>query len=141
MGTVEERFTISDLVNIATEMASQNPESPLASLPSIILDPAQDELAVTLVANYMPSMSEKDIRRMVKELREQSYAVIYKETLIKNLPVVTALKPYDEISFPPETIDLQKARLIFRKVFMTELEVRAMINTDDWNEEGVRYCS
>ena len=137
MGTVEERFTISDLVNIATEMASQNPESPLASLPSIILDPAQDELAVTLVANYMPSMSEKDIRRMVKELREQSYAVIYKETLIKNLPVVTALKPYDEISFPPETIDLQKARLIFRKVFMTELEVRAMINTDDWNEEGV----
>jgi hypothetical protein len=137
MGTREQRFTISDLVNMASEAFKQNPDSPLASIPSLILDPEKDEIVVSLMSNFLPQYPEKEIRRMVVEMREKGYATVYEEVLLKSLPSVVTLKPYDEISFPPETIDLQKARLVFRKVFMTELEVRAMVQTDQWDEEGV----
>jgi len=137
MGTREQRFTISDVVNMASEAFKQNPDSPLSSIPSLIVDETKDEMTVSLIMNFLPNFSEKEIRKMVKELREQGYTTVYDEILIKSLPVVTTLKPYDEISFPPETIDLQKARIVFRKLFMTELEVRAMIGTDKWDEEGV----
>ncbi len=137
MGTREQRFTISDMVNMAMEMAQGNPEAPIASLPSLLIDPTKDELSIALVTPLLPQFSEKELRRMLKELREKGYATVYEEVLMKNLPVVTTLKPYDEVSFPPETIDIQKARVIFKKVFMTELEVRAMIATDEWDEEGV----
>lgn len=137
MGTREQRFTISDMVNMASEMAQGNPDAPIASLPSLIIDPANDELSIALVAPLLPQFPEKELRRMLKELREKGYTTIYEEVVMKNLPVITSLKPYDEVSFPPETIDIQKARVIFKKVFMTELEVRAMINTDEWDENGV----
>jgi hypothetical protein len=137
MGTREQRFTISDMVNMASEMAQGNPEAPIASLPSLLIDPTKDELSIALVTPLLPQFSEKELRRMLKELRERGYATVYEEVLMKNLPVITTLKPYDEVSFPPETIDIQKARVIFKKVFMTELEVRAMIATDEWSEEGV----
>lgn len=137
IGMREQKFTITDLVNMAQQAAVNNPESPLASLPAMVMNKEQEELAVAIAQSALPTYEEKEIRRMVKELREEGFTSIYEESIIKNLPVVTALKPYDEITFPPETIDLQKARIIFRRVYMTEVEVRSMINTDQWNEEAI----
>jgi len=137
MGMREQKFTITDLVNMAQQAAVNNPQSPLASLPSMVMNKEQEELAVAVAQSALPTYEEKEIRRMVKELREEGFTSIFEEAIMKNLPVVTALKPYDEITFPPETIDLQKARIVFRRVYMTEVEVRAMINTDGWSEEGI----
>mgnify|MGYP006275520539 CR=1 FL=1 len=137
MGTREQRFTISDLVNMASEAYKANPDSPLSSIPTLILDPQKDELTATLIMNFLPNHPEKEVRKMIVDMREKGYATVYDEVLLKSLPVVTTLKPYDEITFPPETIDLQKARVVFRKLFMTELEIRSMIGTDNWDEEGV----
>ncbi len=137
MGTREKKFTISDLIQTVNELAQGNPESPLLALPNYIADKEMEDIAVSLIMNLMPDKTENFIKKAVRELRGQGYTTLYEEVLIKNLPTVTTLKPYDEISFPPETIDLQKARVVFRKVFMTELEVRAMINTDEWMEGGV----
>lgn len=137
IGMREQKFSITDLVNMAQQSAANNPESPLSSLPAMVMDKEKEEIAVAVAMSALPSYEEKEIRRMVKELREEAVTTIYEEAVMKNLPVVTALKPYDEITFPPETIDLQKARLIFRRVYMTEVEVRAMINTDQWNEDAV----
>ena len=137
MGMREQRYTITDLVNVAQEAAQSNPQSPIASLPAMVMDKDKEDMAVTIAMSVMPNYGEKEIRRMVKELREQSVTTVYDEVLMRNFPVATALKPYDEITFPPETIDLQKARIIFRRVYMTEVEVRAMVNTDQWNYDAV----
>lgn len=137
MGMREQRYTITDLVNVAQEAAQNNPNSPLASLPAMVMDKEKEDMAVTIAMTALSKYGEKEVRRMVRELREQAVTSMYDETLIRNFPVITGLKPYDEITFPPETIDLQKARIIFRRVYMTEVEVRAMINTDQWNEDAV----
>lgn len=137
LGTRENRFTMSDLVDLGARLSQGNQTSPMFNIGALVADEAQEDIAVSLLVSALPQYSEKEIIRMVKEMRSQGYATVYSETVLRNMPSVTALKPYDEISFPPETIELQKARIIFRKVFMTELEVRAMIQTDGWDEEGV----
>ena len=136
-GSVEERFTIADLINVTQEALSKNPESPLAQLPTLIMDETKEDLAVSIIVGHLPNFEEKEVKRIVRDLRNDGITKIYNQVLVKNMPVVTALKPYDEITFPPETIDLQKARLIFRRVYMTELEVRAMANTEGWNEDAI----
>lgn len=137
MGTQETKFTLSDLVTMSAELSEGNLDSPVASIPQFVIDKDKEDLAVSIIASVKPEYEEKQIRQMVQDLRMKGYTTIYSETILKNLPQVTTLKPYDEVTFPPETIDFQKARIVFRKVFMTELEVRAMIRTDEWDEEGV----
>lgn len=137
MGVSETKFTLSDLVNMSAEMAQGNPDSPVANIAQFVIDKDKEDIAVSIITSVKPEYDEKQARKIVQDLRMQGYTTIYNEIILKSLPQITTLKPYDEISFPPETIDLQKARVVFRKVFMTELEVRAMIRTDGWSEEGV----
>jgi len=137
MGIQETKFTLSDLVNLAAEMSQQNPNSPVAGIAEFVIDKEKEDLAVSIISSVKPDFSEKQVRKIVVDLRTQGYTKIYSETVLKNLPQVTSLKPYDEITFPPETIELQKARVVFRKVFMTELEVRAMERNDEWDAEGI----
>lgn len=137
MGMSETKFTLSDLVNMSAEMAQGNPDSPVANIAQFVIDKDKEDIAVSIITSVKPEYDEKQARKIVQDLRTQGYTTIYNEIILKSLPQITALKPYDELTFPPETIDLQKARVVFRKVFMTELEVRAMIRTDQWDEEGV----
>jgi hypothetical protein len=137
MGMSETKFTLSDLVNMSAEMAQGNPDSPVANITQFVIDKDKEDIAVSIITSVKPEYDEKQARKIVQDLRTKGYTTIYNEIILKSLPQITTLKPYDEITFPPETIELQKARVVFRKVFMTELEVRAMIRTDEWDEEGV----
>lgn len=137
MGMSETKFTLSDLVNMSAEMAQGNPDSPVANIAQFVIDKDKEDIAVSIITSVKSEYDEKQARKIVRDLRMQGYTTIYSEIILKSLPQVTSLKPYDEITFPPETIELQKARVVFRKVFMTELEVRAMVRTDQWDEEGV----
>jgi hypothetical protein len=79
-------------------------------------------------------------KRIADELMVSGTTTFNQEYAVSNAPVVAALKPYDEICFPPETLDLQDARVIFRRTFMTEVELREMIKTSDWDEEFVNQA-
>lgn len=85
----------------------------------------------------MLGISAEDARRVADELMTAGTSTFNQEYAVSNAPVVAALKPFDEICFPPETLDLQDARVIFRRTFMTEVELREMIKTADWSEEFV----
>lgn len=82
-------------------------------------------------------LSKEDAARVADELMSAGVATFNQEYAVSNSPVVAALKPFDEICFPPETLDLQDARVIFRRTFMTEVELREMIKTAQWDEEFV----
>jgi hypothetical protein len=82
-------------------------------------------------------ISSADASRVADEMMTAGTSTFNQEYAVSNAPVVAALKPFDEICFPPETLDLQDARVIFRRTFMTEVELREMIKTADWSEEFV----
>lgn len=94
------------------------------------------DLAANLIANALQT-DEQEGRRIVSELLASGTSTFSQQYNRSNLPVVAAMKPYEEISFPPETLDLQDARVIFRRTFMTEVELREMIKTDGWDEKFV----
>jgi len=136
-GLREQTINISQIVDMATA-AQQEGQDPLtAGLPQYIMNPQSEDFAVSLLAERLPTLKEKDIRKMVRDLRTFGVASTFEETIIKNLPSVTALKPFDEISFPPETIEFQKARVVFRRLFMSEVELRSMERNDGWDIEAI----
>jgi hypothetical protein len=115
-------------------MAQQSPpDSLLASLPQMIGDPERESEVAQLVMDYVPGMKKWGARKVVKALRETGQAEFPVPYLCKNAPVVVALKPYDDVLFPPETIDLQRARVIFRRQFMSEVELRSKVTDEEWD--------
>ena len=117
------------------QMAQQSGSETLMELPQLIMT-AQDQAAAIIQA-AMPNVTLTDAKRMVKELAKTGQTSYDEEYVSKNLPEIVALKPWDEIIFPPEVADLQRARVIFRRTWMSEVELREKITTEGWNPEWV----
>jgi hypothetical protein len=90
------------------------------------------DLTSSILANAL-SCPEPEAKRIAEELLSAGAATYREQYAVSNAPAVAALKPFDEICFPPETLDLQDARVIFRRTFMTEVEMRELIETDGWD--------
>lgn len=106
----------------------------LAQLPMLIVE--QPDVAASIVQAAL-GIDLSECKRMVKELAETGETSYDEEYVSRNLPTVQALKPWDEIIFPPETADLQRSRVIFRRTWMSEVELREKITTDGWDPDWV----
>jgi hypothetical protein len=137
MATRFQTIRIDEIKAMSEQALAQDPTSPLGKLAEAVMDPAQEDFAVDLVTMYLKDMALKDLKKAIRSLREKGVANIPEQYVSKNLPCAVALKPFDEISFPPETIDLQRARVVFRRTFMTELELRQMAESDGWDKDFV----
>jgi hypothetical protein len=84
--------------------------------------------------------SKKEAERIGNDLISTGATTYQQQYAVSNAPAIAALKPFDEICFPPETLDLQDARVIFRRTFLNEVELRELIETDDWDEEFVNQA-
>jgi len=130
--------TMDDINQMVQTVMQQNPNSLMKALPAAILDPTQQDFAVSLLESFLSTIKQKDIIKGVIDLRETGKCQIPEVYQSKNLPAISALKPFDEISFPPETIEIQDARVIFRRCFMSEMELRSMAEKEGWSDEFVQ---
>lgn len=117
------------------ELAQQSGSETLLTLPRLIAE--QSEAAYGILQSAIPTLSLTDAKRVVRELSETGQSSVDEEYVSKNLPEIVALKPWDEIIFPPETADLQRSRVIFRRTWMSEVELREKITTEGWNPDWV----
>lgn len=126
-----QQITMEQVAQLAQASGSQA----LSELPMLIME--RPEEAAALIQAAMPDLSESETRRMVSELAETGVTTKDEEYVSRNLPDIVALKPWDEIIFPPETADLQRSRVIFRRTWMSEVELREKITTEGWNADWV----
>ena len=117
------------------ELAQQSGSQTLMELPQLIAN--APEQAANILMLGLPQLKQSDANRMVKELAKTGQTTMDEEYVSKNLPEIVALKPWDEIIFPPETADLQRSRVIFRRTWMSEVELREKITTEGWNPDWV----
>lgn len=129
-----QALTLEEVLAMAQQAA---PDTLMASLPGMIADPEKEGEVAQVLMDYVPGMKKRAARKVVKGLREEGTAEFPVPYLCKNAPVVVALKPYDDVLFPPETIDLQKARVIFRRQFMSEVELRSKVTDEGWDSAFV----
>jgi hypothetical protein len=128
-----QRVSMEEIAGIAQQAEG----SAIADLPNLIANKATRDQAVQLLLTVMPDMELSDAKELVDDLRETGEGKVEEQYVRKNLPCVMALKPFDEIAFPPETLDLQNARVIFRRIYMTEVEVRSKEQTEGWSKEFI----
>lgn len=134
-------ITLMELAQAAQAQQMAGADGRMGAMVSAIQDPSKEDYALQLMMAYLPDQAEPDLRKVIRELRETGESSISQPFIAKNLPVVTALKPYDEVCFPPETSDLQKARVIFRRQYVTEVELRSMAEIAGWKRDFVDDAS
>jgi hypothetical protein len=126
----------------------------LAMFPIVIADPAHEDIAIAttklLYRTYVnaqlpsgldeteiPDLSSGKARKIVRELRKEGRAEIPIPYVCRNKPSITALKPWRDIIFPTDTTDIQSARCVFIRQFLTEADLRAAVLSEGWDEEFV----
>jgi hypothetical protein len=124
-------ITMDQVIQMAQASGSQT----LMQLPAMIMQAPEEASAIVQAA--IPGLTSSEADRMIKELAETGQSSYDEEYVSKNLPEIIALKPWDEIIFPPEAADLQRARVIFRRTWMSEVELREKITTEGWNADWV----
>lgn len=126
----------------------------ILAYPQLVMDPDREAIAINstkflyrvyvnqslpqdLQETDIPDISTSRARTVVRDLRKHGRSQIPFPYLCKNKPCITALKPWRDIVVPTDTTDLQGARAIFIRRFMTEAEVRSMVKSDEWDSAFV----
>jgi hypothetical protein len=132
MGQKEQYLTMDQIV----ALAAQSPQgSVLSDLPNLIANPEADDQSAELLMAAFPNLKKRRAIKAIKELREEGECDFPVPTMVSNKPYIAALAPWDELAFPPETTDIQSARVVFRRHYMTSIEIMQKVETDDWDEE------
>ena len=140
IGLRRQTMTMEELYAVSEQEQAMGMNN-AAQLIQAIMNESKEDYAVELARQQLPQMKVKDLRKFVRKMRTEGQGELEEVYIQKNLPKITALKPYDEVCFPPETSDLQQARVIFRRQYMTEVELRSMVQNANWNPEFVEAVS
>lgn len=132
MGQKEQYLTMDQVM----ALAAQSPEgSVLADLPNLIANPEADDQSAELLIAAFPNLKKRRALKAIRELRTEGECEFPIPTMVTNKPMIAALAPWDELTFPPETTDIQSARVVFRRFYMTEAQILNKVETEDWDAE------
>lgn len=115
------------------QIADEFPQGP--ALVSLVLDPTQEDAATDAAQALVSTLTRNQARRIVRSLRTKAEAEVPSPYVTYHGPVWTARKVNEDIFFPPATTDLQRARCIFVRDFLTETEIRENVLTDGWDAD------
>ena len=126
--------TMDDVIGLA----KQAPEgTAMANLPGMIKDEKQEDAVVEIIIEQM-SISKSRARKVVRELRENDATEIPVDHVVKNAPSVIALKMHEDVYVAPETIELQNAPAIFRRQWMSEVQLKEAASIYGYSKEWVK---
>tara|TARA_S200002703_G_scaffold17339_2_gene14335 strand:- start:19036 stop:21138 length:2103 start_codon:yes stop_codon:yes gene_type:complete len=94
-----------------------------------------DYLAPMLAATG--GIPEKEAKEKLQELVDSGLTTFPVKVPAKDDPYLVALRPYYDVLFPPETDDLQNARVIFRRDWISEAELLRRAEVEYWNADFV----
>lgn len=105
------------------------------ALSASIQDPNAQEQMATMLAAVNDGLTVARAMKHIKELAKTGETTFPEHTMVLNQPCITALRPYYEILFPPETTDFQRARVIFRRDYYTVAEVEEKCASEEWDKD------
>lgn len=126
----EQTIRVSDLAALVQQ--SQDPE--LAATVAAMADPLRDEQSIALVRQFFPDTSEADARRALETLRLTGEATLDVPMIAKNVPRWVALRPYVDVFFDAAVSDIQDARVVFYREFITETALRDREGTEGYDK-------
>jgi hypothetical protein len=108
----------------------------LPAIAEAIQDGSMDEeLSETLKEQF--GVSKAKGRAMLRELRKDGETTVPVTRQVVSRPKIRALAPDEDVFWPNYTIDPQSAPYVFHQVNMTPEQIRAKINSEDWDKDFV----
>lgn len=130
-----KRFSIQDLVMMVQEMGGQ--EQDVEQLLMMLQDPDMTDQALVLMSQVFVGVKEKTLKKGLKQFRETGEAKLPAPIQHENRPRFVAHKLYEDIFVDANCTDLDRSRVIMRREWMSETELRDKINTEEFDEEFV----
>ena len=134
LGYSQQTITLDDLAQMAAQAGGPQMAGKLQEL---IFAPAMRPAAMQFLQEQNPMLSEGDAGKILDDLQKRGEATFPKPYIDESRPSLLALQPFQDVFFPVNTTRLQKARWIAQREFLTEVELRARVKTDGWDEEWV----
>lgn len=103
----------------------------------MIFNPTREDEAVGALLQAFPTVQPKRLRKCLKELRKNGQTTLPVPYVKENRPCVAALRYMREIFFPSDLDDIQNARVVFEREWLTEAELRSRVHTHQWDENWV----
>jgi hypothetical protein len=134
-----ERMDLTDITEALAEMGV--PEEQLmdhmVALEAMLMDPARDAESVGLLMELVPDIKEARAKVMVKDLRDEGVTEFPQSYLRLNRPQAAACRLYEDIFIPSNTSKYQKARCIFFREWIDEVDLKSRINSRGYSEAWV----
>jgi len=130
-------ISMETLPALLEETFQASPED-IASILGMINDPLREDEAVVFLQAMVPTMKRKRAKKVIKALRKNEEAGFPVPYYRVNLPCIRALRLFDDIHFPSNTIDLQRSRVVFYNEWLTEAEVREREVSMGWSAEFIK---
>lgn len=131
-------LSVDDLMQrFAAQEGEGGDGSLVQELAALIYDPTREADAVALLGQQFPTAKEGELEKALKELRETGETRLPVPKLLKNLPCVRAYRLGDDLFLPEGTFALQYAPAIFTVEYLSEIDLRARVANDGWDEKEV----
>jgi hypothetical protein len=127
-----ETIDLEDIKNAAMS------DPALAELPSMLLDPANDDAVFVMAQNLLATqnfdVSDAEVRALISDLRKNGEGRVTVPMVHKDRPTVVALKVGEDFFAPPDTTDIQKARRLYYRQYMTAEQIQDAVVSQDWDK-------
>lgn len=114
-----------------------------AEVLAMVLDPAREAEAAQALQAFFPHLRKARARQVVREVRTTGEAEFPVAVDAGNEPALCVLVPGLDVFLPPESVaPIQRApRAVFRRVWLTEADLRARGAVEGWDEAFVEAAS
>ena len=139
MGVFWRRTTRTEAKTITLDqlaaMLAETGDPMIQILLESIADPLQEDDAKQMLSDLFGPAAGKV--SCVRDLRNTGACTYENPYPFENRPEFVALEPWEDIYFPAQTADLQRARYVAWRELVTETELRERIVTDGYDEAFV----
>lgn len=109
----------------------------LADFQDLALNPLRDREFHAWLTRAYPGVAPAAVKAAVRTLRKEGTAELPVPVVRENRPGVQVLNYMEDVFFPVGTADLQRARSIHRREWISEVELRERVVTQRWSQSWV----
>ena len=109
----------------------------VAQLQDLVYRPEREEEMIGLLRQVYASAKLPALRRALRELRETGRTELPAPYIAENRPCIVAHRPFVDIFFPLDADDIQRARGVYVREWLTRTELQAREHTDGWDPKWI----
>ena len=128
-------FSVNDVAQMVQGMGGD--EQALMDVMAMLQDPDMESEVLPFLAQAFPGVKEPKLKKALREFRETGQAELPIPSIHENRPRFVAHRLYDDIFLDANCTEIDRARVIIRREWMTETEVRDKIVNEGWSEDFV----